>query len=41
VSIQTNVLAGLSLEFTDPESANYPRRYYRVLLGAAPIHLTP
>jgi hypothetical protein len=33
VSIRTNTLAGTSLEFADPESTNYPRRFYRVLLG--------
>ena len=33
VSIQTNTLAGTTLEFADPESANYSRRYYRVRLS--------
>src|ERR1019366_992221 len=33
VSIRTNTLAGTSLTFADPGSANYLQRYYRVLLG--------
>jgi hypothetical protein len=33
VPIRTNTLAGTTLAFADPESANYPRRFYRVLLG--------
>jgi hypothetical protein len=32
VALATNTLAGTTLEFSDPDSANHPQRYYRAML---------